>query len=112
RLGRGQLLADAGERCRERRIDAALGFLDRVRGRVAPLALPVRARPALGSGGRRRRRRGTRLGQGPNGSLLGLLQAEAEAVTLGVEADDLELEVLALVDHVAGMGDPLVAQLA
>ena len=33
-------------------------------------------------------------------------------MALGVEADDLELEDLALVDHVARMGDALVAQLA
>ena len=33
-------------------------------------------------------------------------------MTLGVEADDLELERLALVDDIARMGDALVAQFA
>ena len=33
-------------------------------------------------------------------------------MSLGVEADDLQLEVLALVDDVARVGDALVAQLA
>ena len=33
-------------------------------------------------------------------------------MALGVEGDDLELEGLALVDHVARMGDALVRQLA
>src|SRR5207344_3662459 len=44
--------------------------------------------------------------------LLGLLEAEAEAMPLGVERDDLELERLALVDDVTRMGDALVGQLA
>ena len=33
-------------------------------------------------------------------------------MTLALKADDLELQLLALVDDVAGVGDPLVAQLA
>ena len=44
------------------------------------------------------------------GRLFGLLQAEAEAMSLGVERDDLELERLALVDDVARMGHALVAK--
>ena len=48
----------------------------------------------------------------PDRRLLGLLEAEPQAMALGVEADDLELEGLALVHHVARMGHALVRQLA
>src|SRR5439155_18555383 len=45
-------------------------------------------------------------------SILGLLEAQAESMPLGVEADDLELENLALLHHVARVGDSLVGELA
>jgi hypothetical protein len=44
--------------------------------------------------------------------LLGLLEAEAEAMALGVQADDPELQRLALVDDVTRVGDALVRELA
>jgi hypothetical protein len=71
----------------------------------------LRARPALAARARGARRPGRRLGPGGR-RLLGLLEAEAQAVPLGVERDDLELERLALVDDVTRMGDALVGQLA
>ncbi len=109
-LGRGELLADLGERGRERVVDPALGLLDRVGHRVAAL----RARPALRRAARRARPDAGRSGLDDRASrrLLGLLEAEAEAMALGVERDDLELERLALVDDVARVGDALVGQLA
>ena len=111
-LGGGELLADLGERGGERVVDAALGLLDRVRHRVAALG----SRPALGARGAGAlgapTRRGTGLGDRTSRRLLGLLEAEAEAMALGVERDDLELERLALVDDVTRVGDALVGQLA
>ena len=109
-LGGGQLLADLGEGRGERVVDPALGLLDRIRHRVAAL----RARPALGAGcaGCARGAGGAGLDDRASRRLLGLLEAEAEAVALGVERDDLELERLALVDDVARMGHALVGQLA
>ena len=103
-LGGGELLADLGERRGEGVVDAALRLLDRVRHRVAT----VGARPALGA----RRTGCARLGGRAGRRLLGLLEAQAEAMALGVERDDLELELLALVDDVGRMGDALVRQLA
>ena len=85
---------------------------DGVRRRVAALrSLPaLRALAPLARGGDRRRCAG--LGHGAHRRLLGLLEAEPQAMALGVEADDLELEGLALVHHVARMGHALVRQLA
>ncbi len=112
-LGRSQLLADLSERGGERVVDATLGLLHSVGHRVAAL----RTRPAFGSRGTR----GTRCADGARGTclcdrasrrLLGLLEAEAEAMSLGVERDDLELERLALVDHITRVGDALMGQLA
>ena len=91
----GDLLADLRERGGEGVVDATLGLLDGLR---AVEAATLTTGPAL-----------TRR---PGRSLLGLLEAEAEAMTLGVEGDDLELQRLALVDDVARMGDTLVRELA
>ena len=110
-LGGGELLADLGERRGERVVDPALGLLDRVRHRVAALRVAAGARRA-DAARRGRRRRGAGLRRRASRRLLGLLEAEAEAMALGVERDDLELERLALVDDVARMGDALVGQLA
>ena len=110
-LGGGELLADLGERRGQRVVDAALGLLDRVTHRVAAFL----ARSALARAARRLRRRagGDRApARRASRRLLGLLEAEAEAMALGVERDDLELERLALVDDVARVGDALVGQLA
>ena len=57
-----------------------------------------------GRAGRRSRRRTGR-------RFLSLLEAEAEAVALRVERDDLEVQRLTFVDDVAGMGDALVREL-
>ena len=118
-FGGRHLLADLGEGRGEGVVDAALGLLDGVGHRVAALAA-LRPGPALGPGfaagrsGRGRCRAGGGLDRGRTrrAAFLGLLEAEAEAMALGVEADDLELERLALVDDVARMGDPLLGQLA
>src|SRR5690606_7610042 len=61
----------------------------------------VTARAILPRGGGRRGR-----------PILRLLQAEPEAMALRVEADDPQLDLLALLDDVAGVGDALVGQLA
>ena len=106
-LGRGELLADLGERRGERVVDPALGLLDGVGHRVAALRPRATLGPRTGRGGR-----AAAPGRRPGRRLLGLLEAEPEAMALGVERDDLELERLALVDDVARMGDPLVGQLA
>ena len=106
----GQLRTHLGERGGEGRVDPALRLGQGVRRRVAALrALPALAPlAALARGGGR----GTELRRRPGRRLLGLLEAEAEAMALGVQADDLELEDLALVHHVTGVRDALVAQLA
>ena len=96
-LGGGHLLADLGERGGERVVDATLGLLDGLR----------RVERALGS----RPARLTRLRGGAGRRLLGLLEAEAQPMALGVEGDDLELQDLALVDHVARVRHALVGQL-
>ena len=97
-LGLLELLPDLGERRGQRVVDAALRLLDGVREGVAPLlARASRARLGHCRAGRR---------------LLGLLEAQAQAMALGIEADDLELEDLALADDVARMGHALVGQLA
>src|SRR5206468_2961039 len=98
-LGPRELLAHAGERRRERRVDAALGLLHRVSSAVGPRSLAIPATAALTALGAlcsldaRLRRRGdvARLGRGANRRLLGLLEAQAQAMALGVEADDPEL---------------------
>ena len=103
--------SDLGERGGEGRVDPALRFGQRVRRRVAPLrSLPALAPLAALAGGGRRG--GTRLRHRPDRTLLGLLEAEAQAMALGVQADDLQLEDLALVHHVARVGNALVGQLA
>ena len=75
----------------ERVVDAALGLLDRVRQRVTPARRGRRSRAAPLACAGRRGRAGFRRGAGRR--LLGLLEAEAQAMALGVERDDLELEV-------------------
>src|SRR6185503_4634357 len=109
-LGRGELLADLCERGGQRVVDPALGLLDRVGHRVAALGswTPLGARGA----GSARSARGTGLDDRTSRRLLRLLEAQAEAMALGVERDDLELERLALVDDVTRVGDALVGQLA
>jgi len=94
----------------ERVVDPALGLLDRVGWGVATLG----SRAALGSrgAGRTRDAGSTGLDGGSSRRLLGLLEAEPEAVPLGVERDDLELERLTLVDDIARVGDALVGELA
>ena len=111
RLGVGELRPHLGERGGQGRVDPALRLGQRVRRRVAALrALPaLTPLAALARGGRRC---DTRLRHRPDRGFLGLLEAEAQAVTLGVEADDLELEDLALVHDVARVGHALVRQLA
>ena len=76
---------------------------------------PSSSRAPGGDGARRadrHRRPAAGSGAGPGRRLLGLLEAEPQAMPLGVERDDLELERLALVDDVARVGDALVGQLA
>jgi hypothetical protein len=83
-----------GERSCEGVVDAAFRLLDRLRGIERAL------RPGPAGFARLRCR--------PSRGFLGLLQAESEAMALGVERDDLQLQHLALMDHVAGVGDTLV----
>ena len=107
-LGGGDLFADLRERRGQRVVDAALGLLDRVRRGPRPLALAAARAPLACAG--RRGRGGLRCG--PGRRLLGLLEAQSQAMALRVERDDLQLEVLALVNDIARMGDALVGQLA
>src|ERR1019366_6710641 len=108
----GHLLPYLGKGCGERVVDSALRLLNGVGHRIAPLTAlgprpSLRARFAAG-GGRRRgfgRSRASR-------RLFGLLQAEAQAMPLGIEADDLELERLALVDDITRVSDALLRELA
>ena len=79
RLLLGDLLPDLRERGRQRVVDAALGLLDRLRHVVAALRPGPSLATGLGGGGARRR-------------LLRLLEAEAQAMALGVERDHLELD--------------------
>src|SRR6185295_2066929 len=122
-LGPGELLADPGECRGQRRVDPAFRLLDRVGRRVAarPLAIPAAAplaalRPlaTLGAWLQRGGSDGARLRGtcGASRRFLGLLEAEAEAMPLGVEADDPELQLLALVHDVTRVGDALVRELA
>ena len=125
RLGRGGLVAssDVGRRGPPRTRRAGRGpartrrpACCRSRPRAPGRRRPSSSRAPGADDARRARtgrpRRAPGSGAGSSRRLLGLLEAEAQAMALGVERDDLELELLALVDDVARVGDALVGQLA
>src|SRR5204862_2820293 len=92
-------------------VDPLVRLADRILGAVvavATVATLTALRPILEAARLAHRRCG---GRGRR-TILRLLETEAQPMTLGVKADDLELEDLALLDDVARMAGGLVGELA